>query len=607
MLTRINLVIMLAMNFQKLNLLLRARTFGKNVFLDGLDLDIDETCLLSNMVSDKQCPNIESRAKSLRRKYDEIYHEFESLCISNRPEPKVAHRALYNVLLPIYDSTFPLRVVSPFAPCSTPRQATYRSTLLRNSSVNASFYIDSGDCNNICEFCGAFFWYDERAVAASGNERPKYMQCCKGGRVVLSFHTHFPTAIVDLFQQPHFLLNIRAYNSMFSMCSFGGKVDDTVNKGSGPYVFKIAGQIHHWIGSLCPPPNDRPRFLQMYIYDTDNEIDNRLHAFTSENQTPLDRETVIILQNTLETSNELIKLFRIARDICSMPDAPNFNVCLYSSETALRYDRPSPGCIGAIVSDDDPTCSTFDIIIRQKEGSPQRINKLHPLYMALQYPLLFIYGETGWSPKLTLRGNNNSQSKNMTINAYYSYMLHDRFNLYTLLLRAGRLLQQYLVDAYVCIEESRLDYIRQNQNIFRTEFLQGVHDAVQRGDTEGRDIGKRTILPSSFVGGPRYMYKHYQDALAICRVYGNPQYFITFTCNVKWPEIQRYLSRFPLLKPHDRPDIIARIFEIKVQSLIDFLKNKRPFGQVAAHLYTIEFQKRGLPHCHLLLWMGYSK
>ncbi|GKC80298.1 DNA helicase [Tanacetum coccineum] len=39
---------------------------------------------------------------------------------------------------------------------------------------------------------------------------------------------------------------------MFAMTSFGAKIDDSVNKGRGPYVFKISGQIYHWIGSLCP-------------------------------------------------------------------------------------------------------------------------------------------------------------------------------------------------------------------------------------------------------------------------------------------------------------------------------------------------------------------
>ncbi|KAK9068544.1 hypothetical protein SSX86_012659 [Deinandra increscens subsp. villosa] len=191
----------------------------------------------------------------------------------------------------------------------------------------------------------------------------------------------------------------------------------------------------------------------------------------------------------------------------------------------------------------------------------------------------------------------------VSMNMYYSYQIHDRLGVYTIALHGAKLFQQYLVDAYIAIERNRLDYFAQNQNDLRTDILRGVEDAIGRGDTHGRNIGKRIILPSSFTGGPRYMYKHYQDALAICRVHGNPQYFITFTCNANWPEIQRELNKTPLLSAQDRADLIARVFEMKVDSFILFLKEERPFGVVAADLYTIEFQKRGLPHCHTLLWV----
>ncbi|KAL4573146.1 hypothetical protein LXL04_019943 [Taraxacum kok-saghyz] len=166
----------------------------------------------------------------------------------------------------------------------------------------------------------------------------------------------------------------------------------------------------------------------------------------------------------------------------------------------------------------------------------------------------------------------------MTSNMYYSFVLHERDDKESLVINGGRLLQQFMVDAYVCIEQERLNYIRENQNKFRTDYVSGIRDAISRGDSEGRSIGKRLYLPASFVGGPRYMYQHYQDALAVCRTYGNPQYFITFTCNVNWPEIQRHVSRSGIQRAQNRLDIIAL-------------------------LYTIEFQKRGLPHCHTLLWV----
>ncbi|KAK9065378.1 hypothetical protein SSX86_016761 [Deinandra increscens subsp. villosa] len=193
--------------------------------------------------------------------------------------------------------------------------------------------------------------------------------------------------------------------------------------------------------------------------------------------------------------------------------------------------------------------------------------------------------------------------KRVSMNMYYSYQIHDRLGVYTLPLHGAKLFQQYLVDTYIAIERNRLDYFAQNQNDLRTDILRGVEDAISRGDTEGRNIGKRIILPSSFTGGPRYMYKHYQDALAICRVHGNPQYFITFTCNANWPKIKRELEKTPLLSAQDRADLIARVFEMKVDAFVAFLKEERPFGVVAADLYTIEFQKRGLPHCHTLLWV----
>ncbi|GKF93369.1 hypothetical protein Tco_0280088, partial [Tanacetum coccineum] len=66
---------------------------------------------------------------------------------------------------------------------------------------------------------------------------------------------------------------------MFAMTSFGAKVDDSVNKGRGPYVFKVSGQIYHWIGSLCPEEGHDPRFLQLYIYDTQDEVANRMQNF----------------------------------------------------------------------------------------------------------------------------------------------------------------------------------------------------------------------------------------------------------------------------------------------------------------------------------------
>ncbi|KAL0008393.1 hypothetical protein SO802_009895 [Lithocarpus litseifolius] len=124
-----------------------------------------------------------------------------------------------------------------------------------------------------------------------------------------------------------------------------------------------------------------------------------------------------------------------------------------------------------------------------------------------------------------------------------------------------------------------------------------------RGDTTPASAGKRFVLPSSFIGSPRYMIENYQDAMAICRWAGYPDLFITFTCNAKWPKIELFLSRKPGQKIEDRPDVVARVFKIKLDQLLNDLKHGRHFGRVIAVVYTVEFQKRGLPHAHILLFL----
>ncbi|KAM3290276.1 hypothetical protein P3S67_018565 [Capsicum chacoense] len=60
----------------------------------------------------------------------------------------------------------------------------------------------------------------------------------------------------------------------------GGKVDASVYQSKGPRTFRLFGQNHHKIGSLLPTEGSSPRFAQLYIYDTENEVDNRIQAIS---------------------------------------------------------------------------------------------------------------------------------------------------------------------------------------------------------------------------------------------------------------------------------------------------------------------------------------
>ncbi|CAF5155111.1 unnamed protein product [Rotaria sp. Silwood1] len=95
---------------------------------------------------------------------------------------------------------------------------------------------------------------------------------------------------------------------------------------------------------------------------------------------------------------------------------------------------------------------------------------------------------------------------------------------------------------------------------------------ANEAEIESLRPGRVIILPSSFQGSPRAMQQNYQDAMAIIRKYGKPDLFITFTCNPTWREIEEQL--FPSQAPSDRPDLITRIFKLKLNELIDDIFKK---------------------------------
>ncbi len=162
---------------------------------------------------------------------------------------------------------------------------------------------------------------------------------------------------------------------------------------------------------------------------------------------------------------------------------------------------------------------------------------------------------------------------------YYAFQLQQRHFVYSIILKCGRLFQQYVVYAYCCILEERFCWIRGHQDQFRCEVLYGLQDAINRGDTNASRTGKPCILPSSFTGGPRYMVQNYQDAMAICRWLGHPDLFITMTCNPKWNEITKFLELIPGQTSDDRPDIVARVFEMKLYSLLQDITKQSHFGR----------------------------
>ncbi|KAG5251167.1 ATP-dependent DNA helicase [Salix suchowensis] len=166
----------------------------------------------------------------------------------------------------------------------------------------------------------------------------------------------------------------------------GAQIDNTINSQPGPYIFKINGQCHHLMGSLLPNEHQSPKFAQLYIFDTDNEISNRLHPFNDNNsQSSLDDNVVKELINMLDASNVLAKLFRQVRHRLNNDDSSNFKLRLLGKRygDSKQYDDPSSNDIcGLIVGDIGESQTDRDIIIEKNmrlsiDGlSPDEINEI---------------------------------------------------------------------------------------------------------------------------------------------------------------------------------------------------------------------------------------
>ncbi|XP_025611896.1 uncharacterized protein [Arachis hypogaea] len=500
-----------------------------------------------------------------------------------------------------------------------------RRHMWNSSSCDMPFQIsdawDAGDPVHRCLYCNASMWEDEKLSKSRRNTIPKFGLCCMDGKVELPILKMVPQTLQDLHSMNndrarYFQKNIRKFNSMFSFTSMAGKVNHAINNGSAPPTFSLSGQNYHSIGSLIPSDNNRPRFAQLYIYDTENEVQNRVTAVSSmEASNIVDYQIVTDLKEMLDVHNPLAKTFRFARDRFAEGSNPKIKLKLIRKrdKDGRVYNLPTVSEVAIlVVGDIDDSILERDIIVQFMSNKLQRIDVLHPLYLALQYPLLFPYGEDGFrvgiQTSVRYGLDANKKRKTISMREFFSYRIQMRCNESPILLQSRRLFQQFSVDAYTMIEAERLSFIRHNQPKLRVDKYNALHESLVQGEANAVSTGQRIILPSSFTGGPRYMFNNCKDAFAICKYAGYPSYFITITCNPEWDEIKRLLKDTGF-KAEDRPDIVSRIFNIKLSQLIADFKQGKFFGKISgfalfADVCTVEFQKRGLPHAHILLFMN---
>src|SRR6266849_3565609 len=480
-----------------------------------------------------------------------------------------------------------------------------------------------------CSFCHALHW-KSKALTHFTINNSLFGMCCYQGKVVLPKLQEILHDLFHLFTRNDpvgtaFHQCILFYNNSLAMTSVGKKTNHSINNGRGPYSYILRGELIHQAGSIIPSEGLHPTYAQLYIHDNwgfTDVLDRRLAHHNQRNSDPqlhLDRNTLAILQGMLHQSHPAIHLYQQAFELTTtLPPDQRCQISLHFDPNSdrRRYNLPNANVneiAVVVIGDGEQITGSQDIVIYKKNqpGHPRslfRISDSHPLYPSLRYVLLFPTGQMGWHPTIPYtQVENQADDHNgrtcVSLEQYLRYRFHIRpaHVESNHLFLAGKLFQAYVCEAWAIAEQKRLGQLAAKQDDLRVELYQGLADAVVANvDTDLNDLGRRTILPSSFSGGTRYMQQLCQDALAINRHFGGGDLFITMTANSNWPEIKDELLYNQT--PADRPDLTTRVFHAKLHSLIRDIKDG-VLGDIAGFLYTIEFQKRGLPHAHIIVFL----
>ncbi|XP_048541322.1 uncharacterized protein LOC125520438 isoform X2 [Triticum urartu] len=165
----------------------------------------------------------------------------------------------------------------------------------------------------------------------------------------------------------YFREHIRYFNSHFSFTTLGVTHDRRVSTaaGTGVYTFRACGGLYHALDGLVPADNG-PRHLQLYIYDTDQDLVHRAMRSPDLN-IELIRKILRILEHN--------PYAQVLKSLGSVPNLDEYRISLNTDINLdqRRYNAPMTSQVAAIwVEGSDPkNCFDRSVVVHgKKETAP---------------------------------------------------------------------------------------------------------------------------------------------------------------------------------------------------------------------------------------------
>ncbi|GKA69931.1 ATP-dependent DNA helicase PIF1-like protein [Tanacetum coccineum] len=279
-----------------------------------------------------------------------------------------------------------------------------------------------------------------------------------------------------------------------------------------------------------------------------NEVDETSAPIVERIHNKLDYKLTTDIHDLLDEINPLVKEFRMAGERIRSSDDQKISLRLIRTRPrdGRQYNLPTTSEVAAlIVGDFDSTEHKRDIILQCQDGDFKRISLLHPSYLALHYPLFFPCGEDNYHTNIFHECITDYNEKNkgmpVTMKQYFAYRIQERNNEFSMMLNGRRLFQHFIVDVYTMIESKRLTWNKKKDKDLRSETYSKLANLSQKSDSGVKLHGKKEM------------------------------------------DIQE---------------------KDKNKSQIDKTEHENGKSMKEKSIvYTIEFQKSGLSHCHILLWL----
>jgi len=488
------------------------------------------------------------------------------------------------------------------------------------------------DYENPCRFCGCIMYF----VDDKPNVRKK---CCNNGKIFLpdSNYPHLqalPDVLLEycVARKNHMGRNSVSYNNILCLGATGCENEtgrggyETIN---GDHSFLLHGRMYHCL----PDHNSKTGGLYFFTYDAIQQMqehgDKVLNIRDESGAIKHYRfygDIAANLYTELKINNYLV------RECVAIGDHVRRQANLHLSFTTSAFD------IASIISEDSSRPNRTIVFKLRNEIRPRNIQMTSKLMEPLCYPLLFPFGEDGWSTSI---------SRSIK---FYDYLLH-RFlmpekdsNGIILKMRSQgnperlipasrfqimfRLGQIYLVDMIsriidyrLAFHKSRQDQIFGGQQHEQNDNANNIEDQANEQeigelteeytevhhetDNSHDNIPKKTFLSQSLHGSRRHLLSLAHNALCLVSEYGRPTLFLTLTCNPYWKEIKDMLLEGETA--YDRADVTNKVFHSKLELFLFNLRKGKYFGpqhKVIYEVRVIEYQQRGLPHAHIVVQLS---